>query len=134
MRRRLGEHSRCRARPSEGGACAPEGNGAPADPGGGDRKSAARGSGIRHRPGYPAPILRALCTFGIVCQCLTDTVLDCDATRAASFRSPFASVEFPSKTPRVRGWRDDGVVTLGVTVVERADASVPADTVSTIAS
>lgn len=56
--------------------------------------------------GFPAPILHGLATYGIVAKALTDTLLDGDAARVASFGVRFAGVVYPGETLRTRAWRD----------------------------
>lgn len=93
----------------------------------GDRNPLHSDPAFAQKAGFPNPILHGLCTYGIVCKAATDTVLDGDATRVAGFRARFAGVLYPGETLRVRVWRSDDLLTLGVTVVERMDAPVLAD-------
>ncbi|MGI9123174.1 MAG: MaoC/PaaZ C-terminal domain-containing protein, partial [Mycobacterium sp.] len=56
-----------------------------------------------------------LCTYGMTCKALVDTVLDGEATQVSSYGARFAGVVFPGETSRASIWRDGdryvGVVT-----------------------
>jgi acyl dehydratase len=54
-------------------------------------------------------------------------VLDSDAGRVIGFRARFAGVLYPGETIRTRIWRQDDVLTIAATVVERDDAPVLGD-------
>lgn len=82
--------------------------------------------------GFPAPILHGLCTYGIVCKTVVDTVLDGDATAVAGFRARFAGVVFPGETLRTRIWREDKTLLIAAGVSER-DSPALADVVLTVA-
>ena len=74
------------------------------------------------RAGFPGPILHGLCTYGIVCKAVVDTVLDGDPTRVATFSGRFAGVVYPGETLRTRIWRTDDHLLVLVTVADRDDA------------
>jgi acyl dehydratase len=99
----------------------------------GDRNPLHSDPAFAQAAGFPKPILHGLCTYGIVCKATTDTVLDSDVTRVSGFRARFAGILLPGETLRIRGWRENDAITLGVTVVERDDAPVLADAVLTVA-
>lgn len=77
--------------------------------------------------GFPAPILHGLCTYGVVCKALTDSLLDGDASRVGGFRAKFAGVLYPGETLRIKVWREGDELIGAVTVVEREDAPVLGD-------
>ncbi|MEU2222287.1 MaoC/PaaZ C-terminal domain-containing protein [Streptomyces sp. NPDC018347] len=82
------------------------------------------------RAGFERPILHGLCTYGMTLKAVVDTLLDGDVTRVRSYGTRFAGVVFPGETLRVRMWRRGGTeVRVAVSVVERDDAPVLADTV-----
>lgn len=61
--------------------------------------------------GFPRPILHGLCTYGMTCKALVDTLLDGDAAALGSFGARMAGVVFPGETLRVTAWQqDDGYV------------------------
>ncbi|MEV4947537.1 MaoC/PaaZ C-terminal domain-containing protein [Streptomyces sp. NPDC053755] len=78
--------------------------------------------------GFDRPILHGLCSYGMTLKAVVDTVLGGDVARVRSYRTRFAGVVFPGETLRIRMWTGDGRVQVSVTVVERDDAPVLADT------
>jgi acyl dehydratase len=42
--------------------------------------------------GFPKPILHGLCTYGMTCQTMVDTLLDGDVSRVRSYGARFAGV------------------------------------------
>lgn len=74
--------------------------------------------------GFPRPILHGLCTYGMTCKALVDTVLDSDTSRVASYGARFAGVVFPGETLRVSIWRDAGSYVAVVTAPARDGAVV----------
>ncbi len=85
------------------------------------------------RAGFERPILHGLCTYGMVCKSVVDSVLAGDVTRVASFATKFAGVVFPGETLRVRVWRTPDGATVTASAADRDDAPVLADTVLTVA-
>lgn len=91
----------------------------------GDRNPLHSDPGFAAAAGFPRPILHGLCTYGMTCKALVDTLLDADASRVGSFGARFAGVVYPGETLRVSAWRQgdryNGVVTAparaGVTVL-----------------
>ncbi|MEU6100908.1 MaoC/PaaZ C-terminal domain-containing protein [Streptomyces flaveolus] len=82
------------------------------------------------RAGFGRPVLHGLCTYGSTLKTVVDTLLDGDVTRVREYRTRFAGVVYPGETLRVRLWRaGDDVIRAAVSVVEREDAAVLADTV-----
>lgn len=77
--------------------------------------------------GFPRPILHGLCTYGMTCKALVDTVLDADTTRVAFYGARFAGVVFPGETLRASIWKDGDRYTGVVTVPERDNAAVLSD-------
>jgi acyl dehydratase len=73
--------------------------------------------------GFPAPILHGLCTYGMVCKAVVDTVLDGDVSRVAGYGVRFAGVVYPGETLRTSVWREDGKLLISTTVDERDGAS-----------
>lgn len=72
--------------------------------------------------GFPRPILHGLCTYGMTCKAMVDTLLDGDTARVASYGARFAGVVFPGETLKARIWKEgDGFVAV-VTAPERDDA------------
>ena len=70
--------------------------------------------------GFPRPILHGLCTYGMACKALVDTLLEADASQVVSFGARFAGVVFPGETIRANVWRD-GDQYVGVVVAPQRD-------------
>ncbi|MEV5506861.1 MaoC/PaaZ C-terminal domain-containing protein [Streptomyces orinoci] len=84
------------------------------------------------RAGFDRPILHGLCTYGIALKAVVDGLLGGEAGRVRSYSTRFTGVVFPGERLRVRMWRDcpgPGRIQVSVTVPERRDATVLADTV-----
>lgn len=82
----------------------------------GDRNPLHSDPGFAAAAGFPRPILHGLCSYGMVCKALTDTVLDADTSRVASYGARFAGVVFPGEILKASVWNDGdryvGVVTV----------------------
>ena len=74
--------------------------------------------------GFPRPILHGLCTYGMTCKAIVDTLLDGDATAVAAYGARFAGVAFPGETLTVNIWKDGGRVLAGVVAPSRDNAVV----------
>ncbi|MBS9533121.1 MaoC family dehydratase N-terminal domain-containing protein [Mycobacterium sp. M1] len=93
----------------------------------GDRNPLHSDPGFAAAAGFPRPILHGLCTYGMTCKAIVDTVLDGDAGKVRSYGARFAGVVFPGETLRARLWRDGSRV-IGVVVAPgRDDAAVLGD-------
>ena len=93
----------------------------------GDRNPLHSDPGFAAAAGFPRPILHGLCTYGMTCKALVDTVLDADTTRVASYGARFAGVVFPGETLRASVWKDGDRYTGAVTVPARDNAAVLSD-------
>lgn len=74
--------------------------------------------------GFPRPILHGLCTYGMTCKALVDTVLDADTTRVGSYGARFAGVVYPGETLRASVWQDGDQLRAVVTAPSRGDETV----------
>jgi acyl dehydratase len=74
--------------------------------------------------GFPKPILHGLCTYGMTCKAITDTLLDGDSTRVGSYSARFAGVVFPGETLKVNVWKEDGRFVADVVAPARENAAV----------
>lgn len=77
--------------------------------------------------GFPRPILHGLCTYGMTCKALVDTLLDSDVSQVGSYGARFAGVVFPGETIKASVWKDDGRYVGVVTAPDRDDAVVLSD-------
>lgn len=90
----------------------------------GDRNPLHSDPGFAAAAGFPRPILHGLCTYGMTCKALVDSVLDGDAARVESFGGRFVGVVFPGETLRAAIWMDGGRYVSVVTAPGREDAPV----------
>jgi acyl dehydratase len=74
--------------------------------------------------GFDTPILHGLCTYGIVCKAVVDTLLDGDVTTVARYEVRFTGVVFPGETVVTSMWRDGDRIVLSATTKERNDKPV----------
>ena len=69
--------------------------------------------------GFDTPILHGLCTYGLVCKAVVDTLLDGDVTAVARYQVRFAGVVFPGETVVTSMWREGDRIVLSATTKER---------------
>lgn len=69
--------------------------------------------------GFDTPILHGLCTYGIACKAVVDTLLDGDVTAVARYQVRFTGVVFPGETVVTSMWRDGDRIVLSATTRER---------------
>lgn len=69
--------------------------------------------------GFDKPILHGLCSFGIVCKAVVDTLLDGDVTKVARYQGRFAGVVFPGETLVTSMWREDDKILIATKTEER---------------
>lgn len=93
----------------------------------GDRNPLHSDPGFAAAAGFPRPILHGLCTYGMTCKALVDTVLDGDVSRIGSYGARFAGVVFPGETIRASAWRDGDRYVGVVTVSSRDNVTVLSD-------
>ena len=93
----------------------------------GDRNPLHSDPGFASAAGFPRPILHGLCTYGMTCKALVDTVLDGDAAAVGSYGARFAGVVFPGETIRASLWRDGDRYVGVVTAPARDDVTVLSD-------
>jgi acyl dehydratase len=87
----------------------------------GDRNPLHVDPEVAAKAGFPQPLLHGLCTYGMVCKQVVDTVLDGDVSTMRSYRGRFTGNVFPGETLQVQMWRADDVVTAVASTVERGD-------------
>ncbi len=69
--------------------------------------------------GFERPILHGLCTFGIVCKAVVDTVFGGDVALVGRYQVRFSSPVLPGETVVVRMWDEGDAVVLEASVKER---------------
>jgi acyl dehydratase len=86
----------------------------------GDRNPLHSDPAFAKAAGFDRPILHGLCTYGIACKAVVDTLLDGDVTAVARYQVRFTGVVFPGETVVTSMWREaDGRVVLSATTKER---------------
>ena len=98
----------------------------------GDRNPLHADPSFAAAAGFERPILHGLCTFGVVCKALVDSLLGGSPAAVGGFSARFAGVVHPGETIRTRAWTEPGRVLAQSSVVER-DAAVLSDAVLTTA-
>jgi acyl dehydratase len=69
--------------------------------------------------GFERPILHGLCTYGIVCKAVVESVLDGDATRVRDYAACFTGHVFPGETLVTSIWAEPDRHVLSATTLER---------------
>ena len=93
----------------------------------GDRNPLHSDPGFAAAAGFPRPILHGLCTYGMTCKALVDTVLDGDTRRVGAYGARFAGVVFPGETIRASVWQEGNRFVGVVTAPDRDDTVVLSD-------
>jgi acyl dehydratase len=70
------------------------------------------------RAGFDAPILHGLCTFGMTCRALLESIAAWQPDRVTSHEARFSAPVYPGETLEIALWRDGPTVSF--------EASVPA--------
>jgi acyl dehydratase len=73
--------------------------------------------------GFDVPILHGLCSYGIVCKAVVDTMLDGDVAAVARYQARFAGVLFPGETIVTSMWKEGNQILVAAKSKER-DAAV----------
>jgi acyl dehydratase len=74
--------------------------------------------------GFPRPILHGLCTYGMTCKGIVDTMLDANVSSVGSYSARFSGVAFPGEKLKVGIWKDDGQLLASVVAPGRDNAVV----------
>jgi len=69
--------------------------------------------------GFDTPILHGLCSFGVVCKSVVDTMLDGAVDKVARYQARFAGVVFPGETIVTSMWRDGNKILVAAKTKER---------------
>ena len=85
----------------------------------GDRNPLHADPATASSAGFPVPILHGLCTYGIACHAVLQTICDYDYTLISTFDARFSSPVLPGDTIRTDMWQDGNVVSFQCTAAER---------------
>jgi len=82
--------------------------------------------------GFDRPILHGLCSYGIVCKAVVDTLLDGDVTKVADYDARFRGVLFPGETIVTSMWKEGDRIVISAASKER-DTPVISNAAITVA-
>lgn len=69
--------------------------------------------------GFDTPILHGLCSYGIVCKAVVDTLLDGAVDKVARYQARFAGVVFPGETIVTSMWKEGNQILIAAKSKER---------------
>ncbi len=69
--------------------------------------------------GFDRPITHGLCSYGVVCKAIVDSLLGGDVTRVARYQARFAGAAFPGETYRISFWEEGDRLVLAANSGER---------------
>jgi acyl dehydratase len=69
--------------------------------------------------GFDRPILHGLCTFGVACKAVLQTICDYDYTLIEEFDARFSAPVLPGDTITTDMWQDGNIVSFSCSVKER---------------
>ena len=87
----------------------------------GDKNPLHADPGFSKLAGFDVPILHGLCTYGIACKAVVDTLLDGKVAAVARYQVRFTGVVFPGETIVTSMWREDDRIVLSATTRERGE-------------
>jgi len=85
----------------------------------GDRNPLHADPASAARVGFDRPILHGLCTFGIACRAILQTICDYDYTLIEEFDARFSAPVFPGDTITTDMWQEGNVVSFNCSVKAR---------------
>ena len=85
----------------------------------GDRNPLHADPGTSRRAGFAVPILHGLCTYGIACHAILQTICDFDDTLINGFDARFSAPVMPGDTIRTDMWQERNIVSFRCTAIER---------------
>ena len=85
----------------------------------GDRNPLHADPAVARAVGFDRPILHGLCTFGVACKAVLQTICDYDYTLIHEFDARFSSPVLPGDTITTDMWQEGNVVSFVCSVKER---------------
>ena len=85
----------------------------------GDRNPLHADPQMAAEAGFEVPILHGMCTYGIACRAILQTICDYDHTLIDGFDARFTAPVLPGDTIRTDMWQDGNIVSFRCTAVER---------------
>jgi acyl dehydratase len=71
--------------------------------------------------GFDRPILHGLCTFGVACKAILQTICDYDHTLIAGFDARFSAPVVPGDTITTDMWQEGNIISFTCTAKERGE-------------
>jgi acyl dehydratase len=71
------------------------------------------------KSGFDVPILHGMCSYGIACRAILQTICDYDFTLIKGFDARFTAPVFPGDTITTDMWQDGNIVSFRCTVKDR---------------
>ena len=90
----------------------------------GDRNPLHADPGLAKSVGFEVPILHGLCTYGVACHAILQTICDFDATLITGMDARFSSPVLPGDTITTDMWQDGNIVSFQCSVKERGQTVV----------
>lgn len=75
---------------------------------------------VARRAGLPGPVLQNLCTFGVACRGVLETICDFDPTLIAGFEARYTGGVYPGDRLLLELWQDANVLSFRASVPARA--------------
>jgi acyl dehydratase len=85
----------------------------------GDRNPLHADPAAARAVGFERPILHGLCTFGVACKAVLQTICDYDYTLVHEFDARFSAPVLPGDTITTDMWQEGNVVSFACSVKER---------------
>ena len=85
----------------------------------GDRNPLHADPATARAAGFPRPILHGLCTYGVACHAILQTICNYDPTLISGLDARFSAPVFPGDTIRTDMWQDGNIVSFQCTATER---------------
>ena len=90
----------------------------------GDRNPLHADPRLAKSVGFEVPILHGLCTYGVACHAILQTICDFDATLITGMDARFSSPVLPGDTITTDMWQDGNIVSFQCSVKERGEVVV----------
>jgi acyl dehydratase len=85
----------------------------------GDRNPLHADPSLARQVGFRVPILHGLCTYGVACHAILQTICDYDYTLISGFDARFSAPVLPGDTITTDMWQDGNVVSFQCSVKAR---------------
>jgi acyl dehydratase len=90
----------------------------------GDRNPLHADPELAKRVGFPAPVLHGLCTYGVACRAILQSVAAYDHARITGFDVRFSSPVYPGESIATDLWVDGAIVSFRCRIPAREDVMV----------